>query len=372
VSDPQTAGYRPTPISQRDGSPLANSNCRMASIATGLDYDTRGAKRSTGAKMRELSGDTSGGTNSSGARTAWDRGYSETLTVRDGHTFDDALADLRAGRMVHLDVWAATLGGPCLSGSGAYGHTIAVLPDYTSSGWSVADPWCSPGRWAREPESQLRAAAEQWGRDVYGTTAGEPDYPTGDRDPRSAAVLAIVERVVARLMSERYPGGPTLGEFDVPDELAGLFAETAGGQPILYTVTAAIAPGGDDSVTITQVKGEDWRAKNGVLRTAPDTAASQITTLPAGTIVRSIAEISSAGSAYSWRLTEHGGSPAYFVYKRLSDGSIPDFDPISSPGVDAALSDYIARVPSPAGPDVAERDEEWREWLLEGSPGSSD
>jgi hypothetical protein len=29
--------YRATPVTQRDGSALANSNCRMASVATGMD-----------------------------------------------------------------------------------------------------------------------------------------------------------------------------------------------------------------------------------------------------------------------------------------------------------------------------------------------
>ena len=123
------ADYRPAPVTQRDGSSLANSNCRMASIATGLDFHTLGAKKSTGAKMRSYTSDQSGGTDSGDADEAWAQGYGEDLNVEDGKSFDDALAALQEGHLVHLDVWHASVGGPCLSGSGAYGHTIVVAPD---------------------------------------------------------------------------------------------------------------------------------------------------------------------------------------------------------------------------------------------------
>ena len=100
---------------------------------------------------------------------------------------------------------------------------------------------------------------------------------------------------------------------------------------------------GADDMIVTQIKGEDWKAKNGVLRTKPDTSAPTIVRLLAGTVIRSIAEVSNPGSAYSWRMTEHGGVPAFFVYKHLADNTIPDFDPVPSPGVDQELTDYIAR-----------------------------
>src|SRR5262245_54253961 len=102
--------YRATPITQRDGSPLANSNCLMAAAATGLDFHTLGGKTSTGARMRDYSGDTEGGTNSDEVVRAWDRGYDEHATMRDGHPWSDVVADLEAGRLVMLQVWHATTG----------------------------------------------------------------------------------------------------------------------------------------------------------------------------------------------------------------------------------------------------------------------
>ena len=120
--------YRAVPVSQRDGSSLANTNCRMASIATGLDYESAGIQVSNGAEMRSRQSDQSGGTDSGDAAEAW-ASYGQTLRIRDGATWADAEHDLEAGRLVHLDVWAASAAGPCLVGDGGYGHTIAVAPE---------------------------------------------------------------------------------------------------------------------------------------------------------------------------------------------------------------------------------------------------
>ena len=49
--------YRAAPVTQRDGSELANSNCRMASGCSGIDYQTKGRiKGMGGAEMRERLG----------------------------------------------------------------------------------------------------------------------------------------------------------------------------------------------------------------------------------------------------------------------------------------------------------------------------
>ena len=225
----QVLPVRPGFVTQRDGSELASANCRMASICMGLELESGDV--STGARMRSFTSDQSGGTDSGDAREAWMDGYGQSLTVRDGETFDRALEDLRSWRAVHIDVWHATVGGPCLSGSGSYGHTMIVLPDHNASGWLVGDPWCTDG-YHRVTESKLRAGAERWESEVYGRAAEEPDYPTGGADPRDPAVLAIVRRIVKRLMSSAYPGSPP-GELRHPD---------TGGGSVLYTVTHARAP----------------------------------------------------------------------------------------------------------------------------------
>ncbi len=231
--------YRPAFVTQRDGSSLANSNCRMASISMGLAYDAspQGSKTSTGKEMRTYTDDQSGGTDSGDAKQAWDRGYDEGLRVMDGNSFDSALADLRAGRLVHLDVWHAKAYA-CRSGDGTYGHTMAIAPDLNADGWVVGDPWCTDG-WHRISESKLRSAAEYWGGQVYGKAAQEPDYPTGGPDPRDPRVLLIVARIVKRLMTQYHPGNPAGDALDDPGD--------TGGGAILYTTTRAVpATGGSD------------------------------------------------------------------------------------------------------------------------------
>ena len=225
--------YRAKPVTQRDGSKLASSNCRMASIATGVDYQTLGKKTSTGAKMRASQDDQAGGTDSGDARQAWSRGYSEALVVRDGDPWSQVLSDLKAGRLVHLDVWHATAGGPCLSGTGKYGHTMAVAPEKNGSRWLVADPWCAPPKWVWWEESKLKAGAEEWGRRLR--------EGTGGTDPRDPFYRELLRAVARRLMNESYPGH----EVDLgPDP-----GDTGGSTPVMFTATKAqgdAAPVEDD------------------------------------------------------------------------------------------------------------------------------
>jgi hypothetical protein len=217
--------YRADPITQLDGSELATSNCRMASAATGIDYHTGGAEVSTGAKMRDYSGDPSGGTTSDDAERAW-AAYDQELRIRDGHTWAEAEADLEDGRLVMLDIWAASAGGPCLSGSGAYGHTIAVAPERSADGkWLVADPWCSPPKWKWWSASKLRAGAEEWGRRCGRSTAGL-GYGRDIRAVPRPVLLAVVKL----LMTVWTPEHPAPAELE--DE-----HDTGGSAAILFTTT---------------------------------------------------------------------------------------------------------------------------------------
>lgn len=216
--------YRAEPVTQRDGSALANSNCRMASISTGLDYHTQGVATATAAAMRSHQSDQSGGTDSGDAAEAWAY-YGQELRIRDGSTFDDALEDLAAGRLVHLDVWAASVGGPCLSGDGGYGHTIAVAPERSGTRWLTADPWCSPGHWVWWDEALLRAGAEDWGGMTYSAATA------GRRGPiREAVLIALMRLAAKRLMTAHRPD---LRAIVWPHDTGG-----AGGR-IMYTTTAA-------------------------------------------------------------------------------------------------------------------------------------
>lgn len=213
--------YRATPVTQRDGSPFANANCRMAAIATGIDFHTTGGTLSTGAEMRSRQSDQSGGTDSGDAAEAWET-YGQDLRICDGLTWADAEADLEAGRLVHLDVWHATTGGPCLSGSGAYGHTLAVAPERSGTRWLVADPWCNPPKWIWWESALLRAGAEHLADLAMSGTMGPGDF-------RRDLVVARGRLAVKRLMTVYSP--------EAPAPVTALDTGGAAGGMIYYTTT---------------------------------------------------------------------------------------------------------------------------------------
>jgi hypothetical protein len=224
--------YRATALTQRDGSSLQNANCRMTAIAVGLDFDTLGKKKSSGGKMRGYTTDQSGGTDSSDAREAWVKGYKETLIVRDGQPWNEALEDLRDGRLVHLDVWHAGLAGAsCVSGEGRYGHSIAVAPEHNSAGqWLVSDPWCKPGRWTWISERTLRLAAEDWGSRVFNRSTKGRSSPL---PPVGSVELGLILAAMARYLMGLYKPGEEAPPGELPP------TDTGGPPPIMYTVTAA-------------------------------------------------------------------------------------------------------------------------------------
>lgn len=224
--------YIPKPVTQRDGSSLANSNCLMAAAAVGLDYETLGKKTSTGAKMRSYSGDSSGGTNSDEIEQAWADGYNENPLTRDGQPFSKVVADLEAGRAVMLQVWHATTGKVCVSGSGAYGHGMTVLPKQRMNDgqreWYVADPWCNPPKWAWVRESKLKAGAEEWVKHSASGAIGT----YGDRWPDPNSIPLGTLRESARKLMTRYnPGNPSpflfAGGVAGPKSPGVLFVSTA-------------------------------------------------------------------------------------------------------------------------------------------------
>ena len=103
---------------------------------------------------------------------------------------------------------------------------------------------------------------------------------------------------------------------------------------------------------ITAIKGEDWKptvtngVSNGVYRATPDRSAPIVARLPEGTVIRTIAEVSADGN--NWRLSEVNGAPAYFLRADL----VPLVQG-GDPAVDAALNDFITRVPLPEPIDCA-------------------
>ncbi len=92
--------YRPTLVRQGDGSPAQWDNCAAATGAMDLDRDTRGTMVTTGARIRSLTGTTSGGLRLDQIDEALLKGFGprDHLDVRPKLGFVDAMTQIRAGR----------------------------------------------------------------------------------------------------------------------------------------------------------------------------------------------------------------------------------------------------------------------------------
>jgi hypothetical protein len=349
--------YRPAPVTQRDGSELASSNCRLASAAVGLEYESwndgdRPPQTSTGSQMRARQDDQSGGTDSGDAAQAWSS-YGQALRIRDGMSWADAVADLEAGRLVHLDVWAAAAAGPCLSGTGGYGHTIAVSPERSGTRWLVCDPWCSPPKWTWWEEVLLETGAETWGGMTYSAATAGTRW-TGDE----RALRALMRLAAKRLMTAYRP--------DLPAVVAPP-ADTAGSSGrIMFTTTRAPGAPGQE-----------------VLDMPIAAAAGLVTTIrarvPAGTEWFKDPNLAARGGGFSSEAdvvfvgspvgeSVAGGSYAIlFNTGALYGGDVrPTIAYVATGDVDTYS------VPAPVddlATAIEERDLQWREWILEGNPG---
>jgi hypothetical protein len=340
----------------------------MASISTGLDFHTVGVLTSTGGKMRSFTKDQTGGTDSGDAKEAWNRGYAQTLLIRDGNTWAQALADLGRGHLINLDVWHEATQGPCLSGSGRYGHNMAVAPEKSGTRWLVSDPWCSPAKWQWWEEHLLRQGAEEWGRRLRAGTAGESTFPT-----RAAFILALAA-TARRLMTEHDPENPTPDDnLGVTDE-DGEATDTGGPSTIMYTITRSQSGG---STPPPAGGGADVRFIN---MSAAD---------PSGWLIN-------VGETTRWAYLDGkdgGDIPGKGAIEWVGKADSLTDDHIIRISIGAPYSDGKARPtgvllhstndpyeaptpPTPPSTDCADqvtkaisaRDEEWEDWLLGGAP----
>ena len=345
--------YRAAPITQRDGSPLASSNCRMAAVASGIDHHSLGAITSTGAEMRSRQSDQVGGTDSGDAAEAW-RTYGQELVIRDGRTFADALVDLDAGRQLQLDVWHAAAGGPCLSGSGAYGHSMAVAPERSGTRWLVSDPWCSPASWTWWEEGLLRAGAETLGAMTYSAATGGRYWPRGD-----AELLVRMRHALRALFTLYTPATPAAT--DPP--------ATGGGGRIFYTATRPQ----DASSEETDVA---LNAGDGLVSNIRANVPAGLPFYSDANLGHRLGQMSIAGSVVfignPIGETVAGGSRAILVKtgNAYNDGTTrPTIVYVAADAIDT----YTAPPTSSTGDvdeAIAERDAEWRDWLMSGAPGT--
>lgn len=154
-----TVPDRPVFVKQLDGSRYAGLNCTCASAAMALDRHTIGAKHATGAYVRFLTGDTTGGTTLAQVDAALARTWGVNLDVEYGLSWDAFSTRIRAGQGAILQGWAAVTRGTRWQASETFGGNHAwYVNDRNDDGFLVYDP-LADGRRPGIAKSPMRIPA---------------------------------------------------------------------------------------------------------------------------------------------------------------------------------------------------------------------
>lgn len=136
-----TVPDRPTFVKQLDGSRYAGLNCTCAAGAMALDRHTIGAHRTTGAYVRALTGDTSGGTTLAQVKAALSVRWGIQLDLEYGLSFDAFTERIRSGQGAILQGWEAVTRGTRWQASETFGGNHAwFVNDVNADGFLVYDP----------------------------------------------------------------------------------------------------------------------------------------------------------------------------------------------------------------------------------------
>lgn len=155
------------PVYQLDGSTYAGSNCVAASDAMAIDRSTQGAKTTTGAHIRALTGDTSGGLLLDQVRIVNKTEYNLTCAQANKMSWPDFIDSTKDAGGIALIRYSVLVGTRFDASRGHFfgNHAVWVNHRNADGSWHVMDP-LADGRYAGcphgyqdWPDSFLRKAA---------------------------------------------------------------------------------------------------------------------------------------------------------------------------------------------------------------------
>lgn len=169
---------RPTFVKQLDGSRYAGLNCTCAAAAMALDRHTIGRYRTTGAYVRALTGDTSGGTNLVQVESALQRRWGVDLDVRYRLPFEEFERRIRSGQGAILQGWEAVTRGTRWQASETFGgnHAWYVNDIDPDARFLVYDPLADGRRdgIARSPMRIPRSVVREYAGKLDVSDPAEP------------------------------------------------------------------------------------------------------------------------------------------------------------------------------------------------------
>lgn len=141
-----TVPAHPVFVKQLDGSRYAGLNCTCAAGAMALDRHTLGTDRTSGARVRSLTGDTSGGTTLPQVAAAIRSGWNVSLEVRLGISWAGFDAALRAGKGAILQGSSAATKGTKWQASETFAGNHAWFVN-EGRGWAERNGVWSPAEY---------------------------------------------------------------------------------------------------------------------------------------------------------------------------------------------------------------------------------
>ena len=173
-----TVPDRPRFVKQLDGSRYAGLNCTCAAAAMAVDRHTIGRIQTTGAYVRALTGDTSGGTTLAQVDAALNRRWGVDLDVEYGLAFATFIDRLKAGQGAILQGWEAVTRGTKWQASETFGgnHAWFVNQYNSERGLLVYDPLADGRRSgiAKSPFWIPMAVVREWAGKLDISDPAEP------------------------------------------------------------------------------------------------------------------------------------------------------------------------------------------------------
>jgi hypothetical protein len=133
----------PPHLSGVSADPLGGNNCTCYSAAMAADYDTLGAVKTTGRRIRELTGDKIGGTNLAQVDTVLRDQFKVNLDTRYRLPWAEFDRRIRQGQGAILQGWYAPIRDSRFRGSETFGENHAI---FVGPGYVVMDPLCDGRR----------------------------------------------------------------------------------------------------------------------------------------------------------------------------------------------------------------------------------
>jgi hypothetical protein len=175
---------RPVFVKQLDGSRYAGLNCTCASAAMALDRWTIGEDRTTGAYVRALTGDTTGGTTLAQVNAALHRRWGISLNVQYRYPFESFVDRITAGGQgAILQGWEAVIRDTEWSASPTFGgnHAWFVNGHIEGKGFLVYNPLADGRRdgIAQSPYIIPKAVVREWAGKLNVGAPNQPYSPLG-------------------------------------------------------------------------------------------------------------------------------------------------------------------------------------------------